>query len=252
MSVPVSPVTVPQATPPESLSWWDRFIGVFYAPVSTFADIARKPDFLFPLIAVVISSVAVTETLLAKIGIERIIRTSLEQSGRASRMSPEQLDRAVSRGAQFGAIIAHVAGVLGPPIVLLLFAAIGLGLLNLVFGAQVNFLTSLAVTCYAYLPGILAGLMGLAMILFGDPEHFNAQTPIPSSVAFFLDPTDVPKPLYSLAASFDIFWLWFLALLGIGFSEASGKKVKALPAFLSFFGIWMIWVLGKMGLAALM
>ncbi len=46
----------------------ERLVGVFLSPRESFADIVREPDFVAPLIAIVLSTVAVTETMLAKIG----------------------------------------------------------------------------------------------------------------------------------------------------------------------------------------
>ena len=89
-------------TPAQSFP--ERLMGIFISPVETLADVARKPDFVAPLILGVLGAIAVTETMLWKIGMERIIRTSIEQSGRASSMSPEQMDQAVHQGAKFGAI----------------------------------------------------------------------------------------------------------------------------------------------------
>ena len=73
----------------------------------------------------------------------------------------------------------------------------------------------------------------------------------PTNVGFFLNPLETSKPLLALASSFDLFTIWFVVLLGIGFSQATGGKVKVRTIFLVYFGLWMIWVLGKVGLAAI-
>jgi hypothetical protein len=234
------------------MSFPARVAGVFLSPGETFADIARKPGFIAPLILAIVAAVAVSETILAKIGMERIIRAGLEQSGSTSRMSPEQLEQAVHQSAAIAGIFAHFGGVLVPPIYLAIIAGIGLLIVNQIFGASAKFKTAFSVACYAYLPSILGALMVLAIILFGDPARFNADNPAPTNVGFFLNPLETSKPLYKFASSVDIFTLWLLILLGIGFSEAAGRKVKARSVFLVFFGLWMVWVLGKVGLAALM
>jgi hypothetical protein len=244
--------STPEPSIPPAKSFPARVAGVFLSPGEAFADIARKPDFIAPLILAIVAAVAVTESMLAKIGMERIIRTSIEQSGRASSMSPEQMEQAVHQGARIAGIFAHVFGVLGPPIYLAILAGIGLLIVNAIFGAHANFKTAFSVACYAYLPAILGGLMALAIILFGDPERFNAENPIPSNVGFFLNPLETSKPLYKFAASVDIFTLWLIILLGIGFSEAAGRKVKPRSVFLVFFGLWVLWILGKVAWAALM
>ncbi len=234
-----------------SKSFPERFAGVFIEPRETFADIVRRPDFLWPLVLLVIAGIAVTETMLAKIGVERFVRNSLEQSGQAARLSAEQLEQAVRQAALAASISVHAGGILGAAVYTLIIAAIGLALLNGIFGAQLKFKTVFSVSCYANLPGLLGSLMALALILFGDPENFNLENPVPSNLGFFLDPRETSKPLLVLTSSYDIFTLWILSLVGIGLSEAAGRKVGAWSIFLVYFGLWTVWVLGKVGIVML-
>lgn len=243
-------VTTPGEPTPPAKSFPERFLGVYISPGETFADIVRKPGFIAPMIVAAIMSIAVTETMLAKIGMERIIRMSIEHSSRASSMTPQQVDQAVEQGAKIGGIIAHVAGVLGAPIILLILAGIGLLIVNAIFGGQANFKTALSVACYAYMPAVLGGLMTIALILFGDPEHFNPENPAPTNVGFFLNPLDTSKPLLRFATSLDVFTFWLLILLGMGFSAASGRKAKTVSVFLVFLGLWLVLVLGRVAWAA--
>jgi hypothetical protein len=175
----------------------------------------------------------------------------MEMSGQAARMSAEQMQQAVERGASIGSIMAHAGGLLGAPIYLLIVAAIGVAILSGFFGSPVGFKKAFSVTCYASLSGFIGALMALAMILFGDLEHFNPNNPAPTNPGFFLNPLETSKPLLAIASSLDIFTVWFLILLGVGFSQAAGGKVKARSVSLVYFGLWMIWVLGKAGLSAL-
>jgi hypothetical protein len=236
-------------TPAQSFP--ERLLGIFISPAETLADVARKPGFLAPLIAVVIAAIAVTETMLWKIGMERIVRMSIEQSSRASSMSPDQMDQAVRQGARIGAIFAHIGGIVVPPIALLIIAGLGLLIVNLIFGAQTKFKKVFSLICYANLVSLLGSLMAVAVILFGDPDHFNAQNPVPSNVGFFLNPREVSKPLYSLASSADIFTIWLLILIAVGLAEGTGRKVKPLTIFLVYAGFWVVWILVKMGLSML-
>lgn len=244
-----SPAVLEELQP--ARSFWSRWMGVYFSPGDTFQDISRKPDFIFPLLVTVLSAVAITETMLAKVGMERIIRNSIEMSGRAAKMSAEQIQQAVDQGKGIGGILAHVAGVVGAPIYLLIVAAVGLALVNAIFGSPISFKKAFSVACYASLSGFIGALMALAMILFGDLERFNPDNPSPTNVGFFLNPLETSKPLLTFASSLDLFTIWFVVLLGIGFSQATGGKVKASTIFLVYFGLWMIWVLGKVGLAAI-
>ena len=226
-------------------------MGVFLSPSETFEDVVRAPDFLAPLALGVIASVAFVEVMLVKIGIERIIRLQIANSSRAATMTPEQIDQAVSQGAKIGGIFTHIIGVVGPPIFLLIVAAVGLGIVSAIFGAKTKFSTAFSVTCYANLVNLLGAAMGLIFLLFGDPEHFNPNTPAPTSLGFFLDQAHTSKPLFALASSLDVFSLWLLALLGIAFSAVTRRQAKPRSVFFAFFGLWVIVVLIKMGWASI-
>jgi hypothetical protein len=244
-------VTSPTQHEEPTKSFAERFIGVFISPGETFADIARKPDFIAPMIVLIVMTVAVTETMLAKIGMEQIVRNSITQSARGKSMTPEQIDQAVNQSARIAGIITHVVGVVAVPIFMLIIAALGLLIVNAIFGAQIKFGTSLAVACYANLPGVLGSAMAILLICFGDPEHFNSQNPMPTNLGFFLDPLTTAKPLIVLASAVDVFSIWYMILLGIGFSAASGGRVKAMSIFLCFFGLRAVLLLAQMGLAML-
>jgi Yip1 domain len=246
-----TPSTAVTPEEPARKSFPARLAGVFLSPGETFEDIVRAPDILAPLALGVIASVVFVELMLAKIGIERIMRQQIAMSSRASTMTPEQIDQAVSQGAKIGAIFTHILGVLGPPIFLLIIAAVGLGIVSLIFGAKTKFGTAFSVTCYANLVNLLGAVMGIVFLLFGDPEHFNPNTPVPSSLGFFLDQAHTSKPLFTLASSLDVFTLWFMALLGTGFSAVTRRQAKPLSVFFAFFGLWVVVVLAKMGWASI-
>jgi hypothetical protein len=248
MSEAQGPVPAAPAGEP-ALSFWSRWVGVYFSPHAAFADIARTPDFTLPLAVSVVSALALTETLLAKVGMGRIIRISIEQSGRS--MTADQIQQAVEKGAPIATVTAHVAAILGGPIFLLIVAGLALAIVNGIFGGQIKFKTSFAVACYANLIGVLGVLMALPLILFGGLEHFNPQNPMPSNIGFFLNPLETSKPLMAVAGSLDIFSFWLIALLGVGYSAAADGKIKAFSISAIYFGLWLIIVLGKVGLAVI-
>lgn len=251
MASPVAAAPVENAEPPKSFI--GRLIGVYISPGETFADIVRRPDFILPLIVSIVLSVVGLEIFLAKVDMNALVRYGLEHSSRTASMPPEQIDQAVTTAVKYQAISFHIIGFIYAPFLCLVDALLGLLFVRAIFGITIRFKTSFAVPAYAFLTGIIPSLMSIVLVLFGDPEHLisNPQNPIPSTLGFFLNPVDVSKPLMALASSFDIFTVWYIVLLGIGYSAASGKKVSTLTMFLCFFGPWVVWVLIKMGLSFL-
>ena len=240
---------LPEETPGDS--FFSRAMGVFISPGTAFESIARKPDFLAALMVGVVSTIVFTETMLAKIGIERIVRRSIELSPRAAQFSAEQMDQAVHRGATFGLILARVSEFVAVPVYILIVAAVGLFIVNLIFGGTATFKASFSVICYANLIKLVEAVLGMVVILFGDPDQFNPQNFAPSNAGFFLSPQDTARPLYIVASSFDVFTIWFLIVASLGLSLVSGRKARTLPVFLCFLGLWIVWVLVKIGLSML-
>ena len=241
---------VPEDQPGDS--FLSRAVGIFISPGRAFESIVRRPDFLAPLIISMVGAIVIIEAMLQKIGAARIIRQSLEISGQAAQMTPEQLDQTVQKVATFTAITMRVGGVLGSPIFLLVIAAVGLFIANVVFGASANFKTCFSVVCYANLVLLVGVVLGLVVIVLGDVEQFNPENPVPTTVGFFLNPRETSKPLYVIASSFDIFRVWFIILSSLGLSAATGKKVGTVAIFLTYLGIWILLVLGHAGWAAMM
>ena len=97
---------------------------------------------------------------------------------------------------------------------------------------------------HAFVPLIISSLLAIIILLIKphsdvDPEHFLA-----SNLGAFL-PDEASKPLVALGQSLELFWIWTLALVALGFSAASPKKIKPAGAFLTVYGMRAVWVLGK-------
>ena len=247
-------VAPPMPEEQPSASFLSRAVGVFVSPGATFAEIARKPGFLAPLVAIIVASCTLVDTMYWKLGIETLTRLQLERSAFASRLTPEQMEQAISRNAGHlvrTLIITDVSIIIVMIITLLIFAGLGVMIVNAILGGEAKFKTLLSVAGYAQFPSILGVILGLPVILFGGTDNFDPQNPIPVNLAFFLNYKEVPKPLFAFAGSVDILAIWMVILLGLGMSKATGGKVKALPITLCFVGAWAIWIIGKVALAAI-
>lgn len=228
-----------------------RLIGVIVEPGETFEDIARKPDIWPPLILLVLVSVAVVETMLAKIGMEQIIMQTLKATGRANSMDPAQLSQAIERGARVGSVLMQASAVVGVPFFLLVVAGFGILVLNGLFGQHASFKQVFSATCYASLPRVVGAVMAMAVMFLGDVGSFNPQSPAPTNIGFFLNPLTTSHVISTLAGSVDIITLWFLVLLAIGLSRVAQNKVKTSSIFMTCFGAWILLVIVKVGFAML-
>jgi hypothetical protein len=189
-----------------------------------------------------------------KLGMQTMTRLSLERSPFTSKMPPEQVEKAIQDSAGHltrQLIMTDVILIIVTFLFLLIVSGVGLMIVNAILGGQTKFKTLFSVASYAQLPSIIGYVLGLAVILFGGTDNLDPQNPVPMNLAFFLNYKDVSKPLFTLAGSVDVIVVWMVILLGVGMSRATGGKVKALPITLCFVGAWAIWIIGKVGLAAI-
>jgi hypothetical protein len=247
MADPASSLDTPQGTP--SKSFLSRLIGVVIEPGETFDDIARKPDWIPPMVVLWLVAIVVVETMLLKIGAYQIALQSLQRSGRTTGMGEDQLIQMAEKIVPIVRIQMHVIAVLGAPIFFLAVAGIGLLILNVFFGQHAKFKNVLGVTCYANLPSILSAVMTVAVVFFGDANAFNPQSPSPTNPGYFMNPQTASHAIYAVAGSLDIFTFWFMILLAMGLSRLVEKKVKTGTVFMTLFGGWLLLVMVKVGLA---
>ncbi|HKT11994.1 MAG TPA: YIP1 family protein [Terriglobia bacterium] len=239
-----------QAAP--NMPFLSRLLGVFIEPGATFEDIARKPDWIAPLVLLILVSFSVIETMLVKIGASQIALQGIQRSGRAAQMDPAQLNQIAAKSGAVLRIVMPVGAVLGTPLFMLIVAGIGLLILNVFLGQQAHFRQVFAVTCYADMPSIVGGVMAIAVALFGDAGAFNPRIPAPTNPGFFMNPLTSSHALFALASSLDFVVFWFMALLAIGLSRVVQKKVKSSTVFMIIFGIWVLLVVVKVGFALLL
>ena len=228
-----------------------RLIGIFIEPGETFEDIARKPNFIAPLVLLMLVSFAVAEAMIMKIGIQRIIMQSLVLGGQAAKMDPEQLSMVVQRSAAIYSKVIPIIALLGTPVFLLIAAGFWLLVLNVFFAQRASFKQVFSVTCYANLPSIVGAVMAVVVIFYGDPDSFNPRNVAPTNPGYFMNPLTSSHALLAVASSLDVIVLWFLVLLAIGLARVSRNKVKTGSIFLTYLGVWVLLVIAKVGMAVL-
>lgn len=236
-------VSVPDAQPP--MSQGARVINTFIAPSKTFTDLRRNTSWWLPWLLISVMSICFMQVVGAKIGWEQVTRNELQISGRAEKFEqapPEQQ----KRGMELSATIYKVAGYASPVSVLLAAVVIGailMALMNFGAGAEVSFKQAMAIVLYAWLPGILSSILGIISVIVGSAndsfkEGFNMRNPVATNPAYLLDPTK-NKFLYGVASAADVFVIWSIILMGIGFSSVS--KVKKGTAIGMIAGAYLLY-----------
>jgi hypothetical protein len=128
----------------------------------------------------------------------------------------------------------------------LIVAGVLTGLFNGLLGTELKFAQTFAVTAYALLVRALWNALMILLVYLKPPEDFNIQVS-PFSPAAYMNRLETPKWLMSLAGSLDLFTIWSIILLAIGFSVAA-KKLSFAKSLTAIAIPWLIWVVGLMAL----
>lgn len=224
-------------------STFGRLAGVLLEPRATFASIAARPTWVAPLLVLIVSSLALGAVLVPRMDLESAIRAQLAESGRAT---AEQIDQQIGVAVQVTTVITWASFIVGPPVVLLLVALVFWGG-SRVMGGELGFRHSLSVTAHGWMPHVLAALIAIPVVMAKgsiDLEAVQSGSFLASSLGFFVDAAEHPV-LGALASSVDVFSLWAIALLVIGYRVVA--KLSA-NAALAVVGVpWLVVVLGKVG-----
>lgn len=226
---------------------------VFYAPEKLFAEVGKTKGWLLPFVAAVLLVAVMTGLTVNMIDMGAVTRTQIESNSfLASRMTQAQIDQAVANADTPAAKIRSIIfGTVGAAIVTLILAGILFGLAQIT-DAGAGFKNVLAVVAYSgFAYGLVSGLGGIiALKMMGDTSGVDVYNLIKLNPTLFMDKTTASKMLYSLASSLDLLSFWRIFLLGLGLSKISLKMTLGKGLMIAIIP-WVVYVLGKMGLAAI-
>jgi hypothetical protein len=222
-----------------------NIFGVFVEPKATFEAVSAKLNephpsdpaktvdkskWWIPVLIVVVISVGVAVYTVPTIVMPQqveIIRDSVVERGG----TPEQADEAVRMARAFGIPWAIFGAAAGTFIILFVVAGV-LHLLAKMVGGKGRFRNARMVASYSLLVTALGSLVKLPLMV--AKKTLAVET---GPTLFFpaLEPSD---RLYRFLSSFDIFTIWWVALLIVGLAIA--YRIKASRAAIAVVILWVI------------
>jgi len=239
-----TPVPVPAAQPQAAISPVGRIVGIFFSPKATFEDIVRKPSWLLPIIVSTILAIVSTVVLNQRINWRDYILQQIDKSPRAAQLSTEQKEKQAEISAKFTTYAVYGGGVVGSVLLALIVGVAMMLAYNLLAGAGATFSQSFAIAAHAFLVGIVNTPIFLLVLLLRPPGTVDPENPVATNLAAFL-PEESAKWLFSLCKSIDIFTIWMLVLLAIGFATVNPRKLKGSKSYVIAFSVWGIFVVVK-------
>jgi hypothetical protein len=249
----MSASTVPTPAEPAALSSLQRIINIFVAPSTVFADLRRDTSWWAAWVLIGVFALLFMIAIGQKVGFDQVTRNEIAASTKTmeklDKLPPEQREQQLAISGKFTTYFSY-----GAPVMILIIAsimaAVFMGTFNFGMGAEISFSAALAVVLWSWVPGILKSLLGAISLFAGaDPEAFNIRNPVATNLGFFISRTDHPV-LYSLASSIDLFAIWYIILMGMGFAAIS--KVRRGTATWTVAGWYILITLLGAGWVALM
>ena len=243
VTTPAIASEAPEASGP--INHFGRIMGVFFSPKDTFADIAKRPSWILPVILMTLLGGTVAFVMNQRVDWRDVANKRIEESPRAANLSPEQKEQQLAMSAKISPGIAYGFGIAWPILQALIVGGVLLLAYNLIGGARTRFNSALGITAHAYFPWILYSLLFILILYLKAPGTVDLDNPIATNVGAFL-PESTPKALMSLAKSIDLFSLWTLLLISIGFAAVNPKKLKGKSLSIAV-SVWAVYVAIKMG-----
>jgi hypothetical protein len=224
-----------------------RLIGVFFSPTPTLQGIAAQPSWLVPVILMTVLGIVTAVVMNQKVDWRDVASKKIEESPRAANLTPEQKEQQLAMSAKVSPYVAYVFGSLGPIVAVVIVAAVLLLAYNVIGGANAKFGQAMGIVSHAMIVGLIGTLFFILILFLKPPGTIDLENPVATNIGAFL-PDSTPKALMALGKSIDIFTIWTLLLIAIGFLAVNPKKLKgkSLSIVLS---VWAAYVACKMGFA---
>ncbi len=239
-----SPAIPPAEAPISPVS---AVVGTFSRPSETFRRLVARPTWWLPLVLILAATTVSWLVVAPKMDMDRTIRESIEKraekSGRT--IPPEAINRQVEVSKKmmplfFGFALAGSAIFFFLPGLVLWGSAKAMG-------ADARYTQLLSIWGHAYLPNLVGALVAIPIFLQLPDASLTQEgiaQVVKSNVGAFLDPS-TPAPLLALAGSLDVFSLYALTLLVLGFRRLPGLSKGAATA--TPIVLWLVYVIGKVG-----
>jgi hypothetical protein len=236
------------AAPAAQSGFFDNLIGLYTGPTEAFRSILSRPTVLVPFLVAVALAVGFTALWVSKVDAPTYIREQIDQSPRGAEMPAEQKAKIVQMQAKFFKLSPAFVAV-GLPLFYLFVAVLYLVIFRFLYGADLTYKQSLAITLWSFLAvGLVSTPLLIAVFALKGDWNLDPGKVLQANLGILV-PSTAPKWLTALATSLDFFSIWTMALLAAGYGVLSRRKLSG--ALAGVMAPWLIYVVLKVGFTAL-
>ncbi len=216
-----------------------NLLGALLAPRAAFARLVRRPRWGLALVVLLVAGIAESLVISTRIDRDRVLRQTYVERG--IQVSEESLQSQLDLASRFGLLFA----VAGPTVSRLFVVAAVSAVLFLLFrslGESIRWKPGVAVCVHGLLPlavrSLLAAGMALPLSSLG-PEDLERGLVASTLDVFFV--RDSSAAWIELLGRIDLFHLWCLFLLSLGYRELTRARRSRVALIVA--GPWVLWIL---------
>ena len=219
-------------------NFFSRLLGVYFSPGETFKEIGQNPSFIVPLLVLMLVGGIGAYALINRLTVPKFFGQGLEQAVAKGQRTQEQADQQLEMMTKNATGIK--AGFFGTGVIqwaLIPLAIAGIfKLLSMVMGKENQYKPLFAVTVYAMLAiALLSTLVFLTTLYLKPVDEIDLQslgtTNLGALLEMLLGKDGLPKFFMALARWIDIFVIWMITLLAIGYAAVTRKLKTSTAAF---------------------
>jgi hypothetical protein len=229
-------------------SFFNRLIGVYFSPGETFQEIGRAPRVLVPIIVMMVVGAVVGYLMIDRIGVRNFFGQQFNQAVASGQMTQEQANQQleVMSSGTVGTITKASFPLVGA-VQGLIFALIVAGvfkLISMVMGFENDFKPLLAVTLYTLVAiSLISSLLMVILLYLKSPEEIDVQNLVGSNLNALLvtavGKDGLPAFIMAFARWIDLFAIWILILLSIGYAAVS-RRLKVSTVAITLGGLYVV------------
>jgi hypothetical protein len=227
------PSSDPTAATAKPLSPLQRFMGMFTSPLAALQDVAARPDWITPMTILVVTTVIFTYLMMPAILADAA--KNIDKMVDTGKLTVEQGEKAQAASQGFTRMFAPFMGALFVLISSAAAAAILLFVGNVIMAGKSNFRQIFSIFLWSGMVGLIGSILRVPMAL-----KQNTMSVYFSPAAFFAEEAH-ESTLYRISAALDVFILWRVILIAIGFAVIYRFSVgKSLGIILGLYALLVV------------
>ena len=226
-----------------------RLIGTWFSPGETFAEMKWAPKLLLPIIFSIVFGALTGYAMSQRLEMGRMMREQFDQAVADGQMKAEDADTQAKMISKFATAQFVGGGALGVLISALVIAGL-FKLISMMMGHENTYASLLAVTIYAFIAvTLISTTVFLILLYLKDPSEItfkNMGNVVASNAgawaALIAGENALPKFFGALLSRVDVFAIWIIALLSIGYAAVS-HRMKTATAATYLIALYVIYAL---------